>query len=296
MRSFIFVFFLLLFTTTAFSQEKVRIALLDFDNTGGLSLPESVTLANRLSTMLVKTEAFIVLERGKMQGILEEQGFQQTGCTSSECAIEAGKLLNVQKMISGSIGRLGQTYTVDISLIDVETAQIEKTFFEDYKGEIDGLLEMMEGIAIQIANTGAQKQPQVIEEKKTYVLKIDSDPAGAQIVINGRSIGKTPYSGKVTENLKLNISLQMENYEDWQRMLTMSKDWEIDADLKQVVKKPRDVAKKEPKTEKEGGSTWYYWLAGGAAVAGGVAYFVLAGDSGKDEKNIFPKPPGRPGN
>jgi curli biogenesis system outer membrane secretion channel CsgG len=136
------ILYLIAQTFLLFSQDnsKMKIAILDFNSTGGISLEESITLTNRLRSMLVKTNALIVLERGKMEEILSEQGFQQTGCTSTECAIEVGKLLNVQKMVSGSIGKLGKTYTIDLSLIDVKTAQIEKSFVRDYKGEIDGLL------------------------------------------------------------------------------------------------------------------------------------------------------------
>ena len=52
-------------------QEKLRIAILDFTNTGGLSKQETVTLGNRLRSMLVKTNTFIVLERGQMDDILD---------------------------------------------------------------------------------------------------------------------------------------------------------------------------------------------------------------------------------
>ena len=96
-------------------KSKLQIAVIDLSNTGGLSQQESVTLTNRLRSMLVQTNTFIVLERGKMEGILQEQGFQQTGCTSTECVVEMGKLLNVQKIISGSIGKVGKIYTIDIS-------------------------------------------------------------------------------------------------------------------------------------------------------------------------------------
>ena len=51
----------------------MTIAILDFNNTGGLSPQETVTLGNRLRSMLVKTNAFIVLERGQMDDILTEQ-------------------------------------------------------------------------------------------------------------------------------------------------------------------------------------------------------------------------------
>ena len=111
-----FFFSTLVGNPTSQNEKKTRIALLDFNNTGGIPQYETVTLTNRLRSMIVQTNAFIVLERGAMEEILDEQGFQQTGCTTTECAVELGKLLNVQKMISGSIGRLGNTYTIDLSM------------------------------------------------------------------------------------------------------------------------------------------------------------------------------------
>jgi len=168
---------LLLLLSTSFAQEskQLRIAILDFTNTGGLSKQETITLGNRLRSMLVKSNAFIVLERGQMDDILGEQGFQQTGCTTTECAVEMGALLNVEKMISGSIGKLGKTYTIDLSLIDVQTARIEKSFFRDFKGEIDGLLDLMEVIANQIAAVAGGLTP-VITEAEMARIEITSDP------------------------------------------------------------------------------------------------------------------------
>ena len=38
-----------------------------------------------------------------MEQILVEQGFQQSGCTTNECMVEVGKLIGVEKIVSGSI-------------------------------------------------------------------------------------------------------------------------------------------------------------------------------------------------
>ena len=57
-----------------------------------------------------------MVERNQMEEILNEQGFQQSGCTSAECAAEVGALLGVQNMVSGSFGLLGNTYTIDAKL------------------------------------------------------------------------------------------------------------------------------------------------------------------------------------
>ena len=280
-------------------QQKLRIAILDFTNTGGLSKQETVTLGNRLSSMLVKTNAFVVLERGQMDDILDEQGFQQAGCTTTECAVEMGRLLNVEKMISGSIGKLGKTYTIDLSLIDVETAQIEKSFFRDFKGEIDGLLNLMQVIATQIAAiVGSAGQPPLVSQDKIVTLEITSDPEDATIFINERQAGKTPFKSNAKEGLSVTIRLEKENYKTWSKTVTIEEDQEIEAELEQTEAYRQSLAAAEAS---EGGSSLWWWIGGGALVVGGAAVLIMSGSSDDGETPItadqgFPLPPDRPSN
>ena len=44
--------------------------------------------------------------------VLAEQKFQSSGCTEQECAVEMGKLLNVKKMLVGSLSKLLDTYYI----------------------------------------------------------------------------------------------------------------------------------------------------------------------------------------
>lgn len=53
---------------------------------------EAKALTNRFRDELVTTDKYKVIERGKMDEILQEQAFQQTGCTSDECAVEVDHL------------------------------------------------------------------------------------------------------------------------------------------------------------------------------------------------------------
>ena len=130
--------------------QKSTVAVLDFENQG-ISAVEASILANRFRSELVNTGAFMVIERGQMQSILEEVGFQQTGCTSSECLIEVGRILNVQKMIGGTIGKLGDVYTIDLRMINVGTTQILETVSEDQEGEMSELLQIMRELASKFA-------------------------------------------------------------------------------------------------------------------------------------------------
>ena len=72
--------------------------------------------------------------KAKMYEILEEQGFQLTGCVSSECVVEAGQLLGVQLMLAGSLGRFGNLNIIDLRIIDVETSAIIRSISHEFEG------------------------------------------------------------------------------------------------------------------------------------------------------------------
>ena len=136
-------------TAAELASGKYTVAVLDFEGRG-ISQLEAATLTDRLSSELANTNAVILVERGQMSEILDEQGFQQSGCTSAECAAEVGALLGVKNMISGSFGKLGNTYTIDGKMFSVESGATIKTVSKSYKGEIDGLITEIEILAWEI--------------------------------------------------------------------------------------------------------------------------------------------------
>ena len=125
------------------TEGKQTVAVLEFEGRG-ISQLESKTLTDRLMSEMVNTDAVIMVERNQMDEILNEQGFQQSGCTSSECAAEVGALLGVQNMVSGSFGKLGNSYTIDAKMFSVETGATIRTVSKTYKGAVDNLLTVIE--------------------------------------------------------------------------------------------------------------------------------------------------------
>jgi TolB-like protein len=93
---------------------------------------DASVIANLLRGELVKTGAFNVVEKKNMERILAEQAFQQTGCTAQECAVKLGKLLNVQRMIVGSFGKLMDRFFINIRVVNVETG--EAVYADEAKG------------------------------------------------------------------------------------------------------------------------------------------------------------------
>lgn len=138
-------------TAAMLEEGKPTVAVLDFEGRG-ISQLEAATLTDRLLSELANTNAVILVERNQMQEILEEQGFQQSGCTTAECAAEVGALLGVQFMVSGSIGKIGNSYTIDAKMFSVETGATEKTVSKTYKGEVDGLITEIEITAWELVD------------------------------------------------------------------------------------------------------------------------------------------------
>lgn len=127
----------------------------------GVSQQEADILAERLRSALVRDGRYQVVERTQMETILAEQGFQQSGCVSSECVIQAGLILGVELMVGGSVGKSGNSYAIDIRLFNIETAEISYAVTRDYRGAIAGLLTVISEIAVELADqsSGTEASP-----------------------------------------------------------------------------------------------------------------------------------------
>ena len=148
------VFFLFIFTTAIAQEGKPTVAILDFEGQG-VDAAEVQTLTERMRTEIGNTKAVRLIERKAVEKIMAEQGLQQSGCTTDECAAEVGQLLGVQFMISGSIGKMGKSFTIDAKMFSVESGETVRTKSATHDGDISGLLTEMEILAWEIVGLDA---------------------------------------------------------------------------------------------------------------------------------------------
>ena len=120
-------------------ETLTNIAVVDF-NGNNISDGEVNALTDRLRAELFKTKHFKVIEREMMQEVLKEQGFQQSGCTTDKCMVRIGRLVGVEKIIGGSISKVGNVYSVSSRIVNVETGEVEKSEIYDHMGDIGQLL------------------------------------------------------------------------------------------------------------------------------------------------------------
>ena len=136
---------------------KPTVAILDFEGQG-VDASEVKTLSERMRTEIGNTNAVRLIERKAVEKTMMEQGLQQSGCTTDECAAEVGQLLGVQFMISGSIGKMGKSYTIDCKMFSVETGETVRTKSATHKGDVSGLLTEMEILAWEIVGLNAPQR------------------------------------------------------------------------------------------------------------------------------------------
>jgi len=141
-------------STRVFSRPRGEtLAVADLQATG-VSAGDASVITSLLRGELVKNGKFKVVEKSNMDKILAEQTFQQTGCTSSECAVKLGKILNVKLMIVGEFGKLMGDSFVNVRVIEVESGEV--VFADKAKGNTSDALEnSIAGMAARLSGGGS---------------------------------------------------------------------------------------------------------------------------------------------
>lgn len=144
--------------------EKKRIAVPDLRAIGVTNL-EAETLSRHIRAELEKTGRITAIGPESMNEILSRGELQTTTTSSSLWARRAGKLLNADEVMIGSLGKVGDSYVIEIRVHAVETGSIRKSVTRAYRGGADGLVIELEKLAGGAAgqNSDGQKLPNVLQ-------------------------------------------------------------------------------------------------------------------------------------
>ena len=138
------------------------IAVLDLDVSGRIDKSISRPLSDSIRYEIVSNmRDFEVIDRSNMEKIFKEQGFQQAVCSKPDCAVELGKILGVGKIITGTVSKIGETFYLSISLINVETGKIESIAEDTCKCEIDELIMSSKRMAMELIRAAIRSKEQI---------------------------------------------------------------------------------------------------------------------------------------
>lgn len=155
------------FTYPPFDGIKKRLAVIRFENKVRTPIPDQSWnigegLTEMLTTELIKTGRFVVVERAALSEIVKEQELGQTGLVRKETAARVGEVLGAQLLITGAVTEFEATSSggggglgygawslalnmqsahvgVDIRMVDASTAQVLKSYNADARAQSTGL-------------------------------------------------------------------------------------------------------------------------------------------------------------
>ena len=120
------------------SAPPIAIMVSDFDGRAGVDSGTAQIFRDALAAELQKTGRFTIIDRKATGAIMQEKEFQaaQRGENAT-----MPKLHSLKKMLSGSVGKLGEDYVFNIKMTDLESATIDFAIAKTYNGDLEDVIE-----------------------------------------------------------------------------------------------------------------------------------------------------------
>lgn len=132
--------------------EANTVAVMPFSYSGTNEQIQPLTrgLAQLVITDLAKSRQVRVLERERMQTMLEEMRLSAEGRADPQSAVRSGRLLGAARVVQGSLAERGDQLRVDAAVVDVGTAGVAAT--AGTQDELNRLFDLEKELVFAIFN------------------------------------------------------------------------------------------------------------------------------------------------
>ena len=207
------------------------------DRRGVLSGEQAAQLTDYFGVKIAEGGVFLVVPRTDLEAALREQKKASYGeCVDESCQIEIGKELAAQKVLHTMIVALGDRCAVTATLYDLRLSATEQA--ASHKGGCDAnaLVESLEEVARRLTGgSGAPGRPPAASPGVAEVrpsppradertLRIESEPPGADVLVEGRSAGRTPAAVTLPRGAPRAISVELAGYEPHAETVALERD------------------------------------------------------------------------
>ena len=136
-------------SSTPGNRTTVAVMPFRFSGTDSTLQPLERGMADLLATDLARVRAITVVDRARLQAILDEIKLSQSGAVDSATGVRAGKLIQAGTLVQGSLLQNGDRLRTDAALVSVATSAISVTPATDEQ-KIDQLFDMEKKIALSL--------------------------------------------------------------------------------------------------------------------------------------------------
>ena len=153
-----------------------------------VAIEVAANISDVVGAALVQIGGFSVISKADIEAMLGHEAQKQAiGCDDPACASELGRMLGVDYILSGAVGRLGESFTLSISMTDVRTG----TTFGKAEEQVGDLTQLptaaRRATATMLGHKGAVRH---LTGKGG--LFVGSEPEGAEVFLDGVRKGVTP--------------------------------------------------------------------------------------------------------
>jgi tetratricopeptide (TPR) repeat protein len=106
------------------SARTVAVMPLRFTGTDSTLQPLERGFAELITTDLSRSHQLTVVERARLQSLLDEMALQQSGQTDSATNVRAGKIIQAGRIVNGQIVQTGTRLRVDAAIVNTQTSQL----------------------------------------------------------------------------------------------------------------------------------------------------------------------------
>ena len=134
-------------------DSRATVAVLYFTNSALVRHDEYEPLSKGITDMLITelagSPSLQVVERDRLQALLQEQDLAQSSRVDQETAVRLGKILGVRHLLTGAffIDR-SEKMRLDLRAVDVETSKVE--YVETVSGKSEDVLELISKLGSKV--------------------------------------------------------------------------------------------------------------------------------------------------
>jgi TolB-like protein len=140
------------------SRKTVAVLPLRFVGSDTTLQPLERGLAELVTTDLARSHELTVVERARMQAIVDEMKLQSSGQTDSSTNVRAGRIIAAGSVVNGQIAQTEQRLRVDAAIINTSTSQLaggaenENTLEQLFAIEKSIVLQLFDSLGVRLTS------------------------------------------------------------------------------------------------------------------------------------------------
>lgn len=232
------------------SPNVKTVAVLYFDNNTGS--PDYDNLGRGMASMMISDLSSVkdiqLVEREHMQDVLKEQDAQHTRYFDQSTAVQTGKLLGAEYIVTGAFIAMQPTMRIDTRVIRVQTGEIVKT--AKVSGEQDKFFDLQQRLAdslidgLSVALSPEQREQLRAQQQRDRIDHLSTMTAYSQALTmfdRGDYAGAVQRMQPVVQEAPNSVLVQL-TYDEMKRraansMKDKAKD-KINTGLRSIFKRP----------------------------------------------------------